>query len=51
MMIEETNNIMNQMLWGVGIFALGMLVGYMLKVVLVNMSNLNEKGGCAKMET
>ena len=49
-MIEETI-IFHQILWGLGIFALGMLVGYMLKVVLVNMSNLKEKGGCAKMKT
>ena len=49
-MIEETI-IFHQILWGLGIFALGMLVGYMLKVVLVNMSNLKEKGGRAKMKT
>ena len=41
----EGTNILNHILWGVGIFALGMLVGYMLKVVLVNMSNFKEKGG------
>lgn len=26
----------HQVLWAVGIFAIGMLAGYMLKVVLVN---------------
>ena len=42
-MIEETNNIMNQILWGVGIFALGMLVGYMLKVVIVNYERIKSR--------
>ena len=43
MVIEETNNIMNQILWGVGIFALGMLVGYMLKVVIVNCERIKTR--------
>lgn len=42
-MIEETNIIMHQILWGVGIFALGMLVGYMLKVVIVNYERIKAR--------
>ena len=29
-----------QILWTVGIFAIGMLVGYMLKVILVNRESI-----------
>ena len=30
----------HQILWTVGIFAIGMLVGYMLKVILVNRESI-----------
>ena len=39
----ETIDIMNQILWGVGIFTLGMLVGYMLKVVIVNYERIKAR--------
>lgn len=35
--------IINQILWGVGIFTLGMLVGYMLKVVMINYEKINNR--------
>ena len=34
---------LNQILWGVGIFTLGMLVGYMLKVVMVNYERIKSR--------
>ena len=39
----EGTNLMNQILWGVGIFALGMLVGYMLKVVMINYEKIKNR--------
>ena len=41
-MIEGTN-LMNQIAWGVGIFALGMLAGYMLKVVMINYERIKAR--------
>ena len=40
--MEETN-LMNQIAWGVAVFALGMLVGYMLKVVMINYEKINNR--------
>lgn len=34
---------LHQILWVVGIFAIGMLAGYMLKVVLVNRERIKVK--------
>lgn len=33
----------HQILWGVGIFTLGMLAGYMLKVVMVNYERIKAR--------
>ena len=42
-MIAYTIKVINQIAWGVGIFTLGVLLGYMLKVVLINRSNFKRR--------
>ena len=39
---KETMNIID-ILWGVGVFTLGMLAGYMLKVVMVNYERIKAR--------
>ena len=36
-------NIIHIILWGVGLFTLGMLVGYMLKVVMMNYERIKAR--------
>ena len=43
MIIEIDLEFIHQILWGVGIFTLGMLVGYMLKVVMVNYERIKAR--------
>ena len=42
-MTAYTIIMINQIAWGIGIFTFGVLVGYMLKIVLINMSNFKRR--------
>ena len=43
MIIEIDLEFIHQILWGVGVFTLGMLAGYMLKVVMVNYERIKAR--------